>query len=182
MRIIGIDPGTYITGFGIVDYEGNRIQHVDNGGIRPDGNLNLAERLSRIYCDLAELLETHHPQIAVIENVFVAKNVRSSLLLGHARGVAMLAAAQAGLKITEYNPTEVKQAVVGQGRATKQQIQQMVRVILDLPEIAIEDASDALAAAICHCHGSGLKQRIEKAVAGRWSLVASSTKSPATSN
>lgn len=162
MRVLGIDPGSHITGYGIVEHEGGAIRHIDNGGIRPDAHLPLAKRLHSIYSGLAQLISKHRPDIAVVENVFVAKNARSSLLLGHARGVAILAASEAGVPVAEYQPSQIKQAVVGQGQATKHQIQQMVRAILSLPEIAIEDASDALAVAICHCQGEGLRKSIER--------------------
>lgn len=164
MRVIGIDPGTRVTGYGIVEQQGRAIRHIENGNIGPDHKLPLPRRLLCIHDELVRLIEIHRPDIAAIEDVFVAKNARSSLLLGHARGVAMLAASAAGMGIAEYSPAEVKQAVVGQGRAAKNQIQEMVRIILGLPEVAAEDASDALAVAICHCHASGLRERIERSL------------------
>lgn len=160
MRVLGIDPGSQVTGYGIVETDGRAITHIDNGGIRLDSNLSLPKKLKKIYDNLVSLISHHKPNVVVIENVFVAKNVHSSLMLGHARGAAMLAASKAGVEIAEYNPTAVKLAVVGQGRADKNQIQQMVRVILGLPEVAIEDASDALAVAICHCNTFKFKSRI----------------------
>ena len=167
MRVLGIDPGSRTTGYGVVERDGCTIRHVDNGGIRPAESLPLAGRLLGIYSELRALIEEHRPDVAVIENVFFAKNARSSLLLGHARGVAMLAASEAGIPVEEYQPSEIKQAVVGQGQATKHQVQQMVRMILNLPEAAMEDASDALAVAICHCQGMGLRQRIDESLKGR---------------
>lgn len=164
MRVLGIDPGSAVTGYGIVDTDGQAIRHVDNGAIRPDSNFALPKKLEHIYKELRALIEKYAPDVTAIENVFVAKNVRTSLMLGHARGAAMLAASQSGIEIAEYNPTAVKLAVVGQGRADKNQIQQMVRVILRLPEIAIEDASDALAAAICHCNTAKFKLAVERSV------------------
>ncbi|MFH0800587.1 MAG: crossover junction endodeoxyribonuclease RuvC [Pseudomonadota bacterium] len=164
MRVLGIDPGSTVTGYGIVELDGNSIRHLDNGGIRPAAGQSLAQRLGDIHSSLTSLIKTHRPNIAVVENVFFAKNARSSLILGHARGAAILAASSAGLAIAEYSPSEVKQAVTGNGRATKNQIQQMVRVILGLPEIAMEDASDALAVAICHCNSEGLRRRIEMSI------------------
>ena len=167
MRIIGIDPGSAVTGYGIVELEDGVIRHVDNGGISSRPNLPYPQRLHNIYTKLISLIEAYRPDAAVIENVFVAKNARSSLLLGQARGVAMMAATGAGLKMAEYTPAEVKKAVVGTGRATKHQVQCMVKAILGLEQVAAEDASDALAVAICHCHTAGLKQRIEESLANQ---------------
>lgn len=164
MRVLGIDPGSHITGYGIVEHEAGTLRHVDNGGIRLDAHLPLPRRLQGIYAELTAIIARYQPDIAVVENIFIAKNARSSLMLGHARGVAILAASEAGLSVAEYQPSEVKQAVVGQGQATKHQVQQMVRMILGLPEIAFEDASDALAVAICHCQGEGLRQRIKQSI------------------
>lgn len=164
MRVLGIDPGSHTTGYGIVDREGQSLRHVDNGGIRVDPALPLAKRLQGIYAELRRLIAAHRPEVMVVEDVFVAANARSSLALGQARGVALLAASSAGLPVAEYSPAEVKLAVVGQGRATKHQIQQMVRVILRLPEVAEEDAADALAVAICHCQSEGLQRRIEESI------------------
>lgn len=157
MRVFGIDPGTTCTGYGIVDFVNNSLAHVDNGGISPSAKLPLNKRLNEIYSSLASLIEKHRPDTVVIEGLFMAKNARSSLILGHARGVAILAASKAGLDIAEYSPAEVKKAIVGTGMATKHQIQQMVKMMLKLPEIAIEDASDALAIAICHCNSYRLR-------------------------
>ncbi|MBT3182333.1 MAG: crossover junction endodeoxyribonuclease RuvC [Deltaproteobacteria bacterium] len=162
MKILGIDPGSRITGYGIIENTGNSISHVDNGGIQPDHKLPFSQRLRKIFDELANLIDIHKPDIVAIENVFVAKNVRSSLLLGHARGTAMVAASLANLRVEEYSPSEVKQAIVGTGRATKCQIQHMVKAMLNLPEIAFEDASDALAVAICHCNTASFKNRLQK--------------------
>lgn len=160
MRILGIDPGSHVTGYGIVEKNAGAIRHIDNGTIAPANSLPLPNRLRHIYEGLARLIAQHEPDAIVIENVFVAKNARSSLLLGHARGVAMLAASSAEVPVEEYSPSQIKMAVTGSGRADKEQMQRMVRAILALPEIACEDASDALAVAICHCQTSGLAQRI----------------------
>lgn len=160
MIVLGIDPGSRATGYGIIESSERGLRHIDNGAIRPPSELPLAKRLQEIFSGLEILVAAHHPDVAVIEDVFVANNARSSLLLGQARGVALLAAAARGVAVAEYAPSQVKQAVTGRGHATKQQIQHMVRAILGLPEIAIEDASDALAVAICHCHSDGLRRRI----------------------
>lgn len=152
MRILGIDPGSRITGFGLIEKDGNRLIHVDNGAIFTRSDAPLSNRLKTIYDGLTEVIADHAPTMVAVERIFVAKNALSALKLGHARGVAMLAGVNAGLPVAEYTAVEVKQAVVGYGKAAKKQVQQMVRVLLNLPEIAQEDASDALAVAICHAH------------------------------
>ncbi len=164
MRILGIDPGTIITGYGIIEERNGQVHHVDNGGIQPRKKLPLPQRLQTIATELARIIERFQPEAVAVESLFVARNVRSSLLLGHARGVALLAAANAGLPVAEYSPTEVKQAVTGTGRASKAQIQHMVRAMLRLPEEAFEDASDALAVAMCHGQCAPLQKRIADSV------------------
>jgi crossover junction endodeoxyribonuclease RuvC len=166
MRVLGIDPGSNTTGYGILEESGGVIRHLDNGNISPGTKLPFHKRLHGIYDGLIELIEEHRPDAVAIENVFVAKNARSSLLLGHARGVAMLAASCAGLAIEEYTPSQVKLAITGSGRAGKEQIQNMVKAILRLPEIACEDASDALAVAICHLNSAGLRTALERSQGG----------------
>lgn len=162
MRVLGIDPGSNITGYGIVEGQGNSFRHIDNGVIAPAATLSFPRRLQGIYGGIAELIDRYRPDSVAIENIFVAKNARSSLVLGHARGVAMLAACQSNLEAAEYTPSQVKNAVTGSGRATKDQIQRMVRALLRLPEIAAEDASDALAVAICHINCAGLAEKIAR--------------------
>ncbi len=166
MRVIGIDPGSAVTGYGIVEIGGGAIRHLDNGGIIPRRTDSHPRRLHEIFRGLTALIERHRPQVAVIENLFVAKNARSSLILGQARGAAILAAAAADLEIAEYAPSAVKQAIVGNGQASKRQVQCMVQALLGLPEIAMEDASDALAVAICHCHTAACTERIARATRG----------------
>ncbi|MBN1282447.1 MAG: crossover junction endodeoxyribonuclease RuvC [Proteobacteria bacterium] len=163
MRVLGIDPGSNVTGYGIVEGRGISLTHIDNGIIAPKADLPLPQRLLCIHSELVSLIGRHSPDAVAIENVFVAKNVRSSLMLGHARGVAMLAACQAGLDAAEYTPSQVKGAVTGSGRADKGQVQRMVRALLGLPEVAAEDASDALAVAMCHLNSAGLAERIARA-------------------
>ena len=159
---MGIDPGSNVTGYGIVDSRDGAVRHIDNGAISPQGRLPFPQRLLAIHRELTGLIELHRPDAIVIESVFCAKNARSALILGHARGVAMLAAQAAAVPIAEYAPAQIKLALTGSGRADKGQMQRMVRAILSLPEIACEDASDALAAAICHCHTAGLTKSIEQ--------------------
>ncbi|MFA4875579.1 MAG: crossover junction endodeoxyribonuclease RuvC [bacterium] len=162
MKVIGIDPGSNVTGYGILERDERQIRHVDSGIIAPRAGMLLPERLSLIYREISSLIERHEPEILAIEDLFVAKNARSSLILGHARGVAILAACLAGLPVSEYAPSQVKQAVVGTGRADKYQVQLMVKAILRLPEVACEDASDALAVAICHLNSSVLAGMIDR--------------------
>jgi len=160
MRILGIDPGTRITGYGIIDVEGNRLRHVENGIVATRSNQPLADRLKIIYDGLQQVIATHDPAEMSIEQVFLAKNPRAALTLGHSRGTAMLAGVNANLPVCEYSALQVKSAVVGYGHAGKQQVQQMVKALLNLPEIAQEDAADALAVAICHANSRTLNQAV----------------------
>jgi crossover junction endodeoxyribonuclease RuvC len=150
MRILGIDPGSQVTGYGVVEKRGTSLIHVDNGGIFTRNGDSFPGKLRTLFAGISELVENYHPDEVAIENIFVSKNVRSSFQLGHARGVIMVAAANRNLPIYEYTPLTVKQALVGYGRASKDQIQQMVKHLLRLPETTYHDASDALAVAICH--------------------------------
>jgi len=164
MRILGIDPGTRITGYGLVEKLGNRLLHIDNGVIRPRADDDLATRLKEIYDGLGRIIREYAPEAVAVEEIFVARNVRSALKLGHARGTALLAGVAHDLPVFEYTALQVKKAVVGYGRADKTQVQSMVKALLGLPEIAQEDASDALAAAICHAHSAGMNTRMAKAL------------------
>lgn len=164
MLILGIDPGTRITGYGIIKKTGNRLLHVDNGGIFTRADMNLADRLKLIYDGLCQVIKEYAPAVVAVEQIFLAKNPLSALKLGHARGVALLAGVNHGLPVYEYSALQVKSAVVGYGKAEKIQVQQMVKALLKLPEIAQEDASDALAVAICHAHTNVLhSERLIKA-------------------
>jgi crossover junction endodeoxyribonuclease RuvC len=156
MRILGIDPGSRITGYGIIVKEGNRLIHVDNGAIFTDADKDFSLRLQRIYRGLTEVIERYRPDAVALENIFFAKNVQSALKLGQARGAAIVAGVNAGLPVFEYSALQVKQAVVGHGKSAKVQVQQMLKVLLNLPEVAQEDASDALAVAVCHAHSHQL--------------------------
>ena len=158
MRILGIDPGTKITGYGIIDVEGNRLRHVDNGIVKTRSSDPLPLRLKVIYDGLTEILNTYSPQTVAVEQVFMAKNPKAALTLGHARGTAVLAAVNLDLEVHEYSALQVKSAVVGYGHAAKQQVQHMVKALLNLPEIAQEDAADALAVAICHANSRTMRQ------------------------
>lgn len=163
MRILGIDPGTRITGYGLIDQSGNLLTHVDNGAIYTRSNDAIPLRLSQIYTGLQQAIETYKPDTVAIEKVFVAKNAASALKLGQARGTAIVAGVNAGLPVFEYSALQVKSAVVGYGKAGKGQVQQMVKALLKLPEIAQEDASDALAIAICHANSHVHLKRINAA-------------------
>ena len=153
MRIFGIDPGSVRTGYGCVDSSGSRHVLVSSGVLSAPAGSSLPDRLHAIHAGLTRLLHTLAPQCVVVENLFHARNARSALVLGHARGVAVLAAVEAGLPLVEYTPAEIKLAVVGYGRADKTQVQQMVKLLLGLAVAPTpHDASDALAVAICHAH------------------------------
>ena len=153
MRVLGIDPGTAVTGWGLIEETGNRMRALGFGAIVIPRKLTFAEKLTKTYADLCEVLERTHPDVAAIENVFFGHSARTALVMGHARGVAMLAILHAGVKLHEYEPALVKKSVVGSGRAHKVQVQEMVRTILGLREKPEPvDAADALAVAICHCH------------------------------
>ncbi len=156
MRVFGIDPGSERTGYGCVDTDGRRHRLVVCGALKVPAGASFPERLRHIHEGLTALIAEHRPEMVAIENLFHSVNVRSALKLGHARGVAMLAAVQAGIAIVEYTPAEIKRAVVGYGRAEKKQVQEMVRLLLalDAPP-APHDAADALAVAICHVHNAG---------------------------
>ncbi|HEY7285415.1 MAG TPA: crossover junction endodeoxyribonuclease RuvC [Vicinamibacterales bacterium] len=153
MKIFGIDPGSDRTGYGCVETDGSRHRIITCGAIRASSAATFSDKLLTIHTELAALLRNHRPDAVAIENLFHSANVRSALKLGHARGVAMLAAAEAGVPIAEYTPAEIKRAVVGYGRAEKSQVQQMVKLILGLTTVPTpHDAADALAVAICHAH------------------------------
>ncbi len=156
MKVFGIDPGSERTGYGCVDSDGSRHRLVTCGAIVSPPRLGFPAQLLRIHGHLAALLAEHRPDVVALESVFHAVNVRSALKLGHARGVALLAAVEGGFAVAEYTPAEIKRAVVGYGRAEKQQVGEMVRVMLGLTEVPTpHDAADALAVAICHVHNQG---------------------------
>ena len=167
MRVLGIDPGSRITGYGIVDQLGNRLVHVDNGAIFTDSATDFAGRLKQIFEGLSGVIAQYRPDQVAVENIFFSTNVQSALKLGQARGAAIVAAVHAGLPVAEYTALQVKQAVVGQGRAEKGQVQKMLKALLGLPEIAQADASDALAVAVCHIHSHALLQQAGPAVPKR---------------
>ena len=150
MRILGLDPSLSSTGWGIVEVENNRLRYVADGFIKTDPNLPIYDRLAVIHRALNEVIETYHPQEAAIEQVFLNENPTSTIKLGMARGVVILAPALFGIPVCEYEPTKVKKAVVGVGRAEKSQVETMVKILLPGCKPKNNDSSDALAMAICH--------------------------------
>lgn len=165
MLVIGIDPGTAITGYGLVrESQDGTLISVDYGVVVTPSKIPMPQRLSQIYDGLKEVLHTHSPQSAAVEKLFFQKNVRTAMSVGQARGVALLALERAQIPIAEYAPTEIKQAVSGYGAADKRQIQEMVRTLLNLDEIPKpDDAADALAVAICHLHSARAQALYEAA-------------------
>jgi len=163
MIILGIDPGTAMTGYGIIRSDGQALQSVTFGVITTASEWELARRLQHLYAELTALMARYQPTDAVIEKLFFNKNVRTALSVGQARGVALLAAAHAGVTIHEYTPLQIKQAVVGYGRADKQQIQQMVKLLLRLDVLPQpDDAADALAIAICHAQCARFEEVVQR--------------------
>ncbi|MFQ6610062.1 MAG: crossover junction endodeoxyribonuclease RuvC [Fidelibacterota bacterium] len=151
MNVLGIDPGLTQTGYGIINVSGRDTKLVDYGIIKPKTDHPLPKRLITIFDDVGEIISQFNPSVMVIEDIFYGKNIRSTLMLGHARGAALLAAAQKNIPIYEFSPRKVKQALTGNGNAHKQQVQFMVKSVLHLDEIPQpEDASDALAICLCH--------------------------------
>jgi crossover junction endodeoxyribonuclease RuvC len=156
MRILGIDPGSRVTGYGIVEKREGKLAHVAHGTLRLRAADSMALRLATLQSGLVEVIQRFEPDRACVERVFVSASPRSALVLGQARGVALAVLGQAGLPVAEYAPGEIKQAVVGTGAARKAQVQAMVRRLLALRRTPAEDAADALAAAICHAHAGRL--------------------------
>ena len=162
MVVLGVDPGTATTGYGLVKGEGERLSVVDYGCIYTEPNLPTPERLEKIYLDVVELIRRHRPWDLAVEEVFFNRNAKTAIAVGQARGVVMLAAAACGVSVAEYTPLEVKQAITGYGKATKPQMQRMVRLILGLDEDpSPDDAADALAIAICHIHFMKVDARLK---------------------
>jgi crossover junction endodeoxyribonuclease RuvC len=152
-RILGIDPGLRVTGFGVIEKSGNKLAYLASGCIKTDAKASLPTRLGTIHAGVCELVAHYHPDQAVIEIVFVNVNPQSTLLLGQARGAAITGLVSNGVEVAEYTALQVKQAVVGNGKAAKVQVQHMVRRLLSLPGDPSPDAADALACAIAHAHG-----------------------------
>jgi crossover junction endodeoxyribonuclease RuvC len=153
VRILGIDPGLRITGFGVIDKLGQKLAYVTSGCVKTKDSDDLPARIKTLLEGIGEVIALHQPQQAAVEKVFVNVNPQSTLLLGQARGAAISALVGADLPVSEYTALQVKQAVVGHGKAAKEQVQQMVMRLLQLPGTPSPDAADALACAICHAHG-----------------------------
>ena len=168
IRILGIDPGLGITGYGVVEKRGATLSYVASGRIVSDERQELAPRLATIFEGLTQVIESHGPHAVVVERVFVNVNPRSTLLLGQARGAAICAAVMAKLPVSEYTALQVKQSVVGQGHARKEQVQEMVKRLLHLAGLPGTDAADALAVAITHGHVRATAQRLGVATAVAW--------------
>ncbi len=163
MRIMGIDPGYAILGYGVVDMVGNHFTACGYGAVTTHKDMDMPDRLKHIYCRLMEIIDEFQPEVVAIEELFFNKNTKTALMVGQARGVAILACANSGLDIYEYTPLQIKQGLIGYGRAEKSQVQIMVKTILKLSEIPKQDdTADALAAAICHGHSSGYLMRMRK--------------------
>jgi crossover junction endodeoxyribonuclease RuvC len=152
LRILGIDPGSHVTGYGIIEKKGNYLRHVIHGEIKSKKDSLLSAMLISIYQQLSAVIEQNAPQAIALENIFYGKNVRSLIKQAQVRGVVIFAGADKGMPVFEYSPLEVKKAVVGYGRAEKRQVQIMVKAILKLPVLPPADAADALATAICHAN------------------------------
>lgn len=162
MRIIGIDPGYAIMGWGVVDIEGNRFRVVAYDSILTDKDRPMPERLMKLYSELSYIIEKYRPDEASIEELYFNDNAKTAIMVGEARGIALLACETGGLRISEYTPLQIKQALVGYGRAEKKQVQQMVKTILNLEKVPKpDDTADALAAAICHGHSAGCSAKRE---------------------
>lgn len=164
MIILGVDPGTRTTGFGVIEVLGSRFRYLEAGGISLAATDDMSERLLKLSFELGKIIHQYKPEAMAVEKIFHAVNVQSALKLGYARGVILLEAAKKGLSIGEYTPTSIKQAVTGYGRAEKTQVQEMVRILLGLEQVPKpHDAADALAVAICHAHSGADLTRINTA-------------------
>ena len=150
MLVLGVDPGSIVTGYGLVDKQDTKLTYVGGGRISFPHPWPFHQRVHRIFSSLIEIIETYHPEEMSIEDIFFAKNVKSALKIGHVRGAALVAAVQCGLNVFEYTPLQIKQSVVGYGRATKEQVRAMVKAILNLETHLPLDTTDALAVSICH--------------------------------
>lgn len=163
MLVLGLDPGLATTGYGLVAGDGRDLSAVSHGVIRTPANTPIGERLAEIHHEMSRLLDEYHPDVAAVEELFFCKNVRTAMMVGEARGVLLLALAEAGLEIAEYTPLQIKEGITGYGGAEKEQVQEMVRVLLRLEEVPRpDDAADALAVAICHQHAARMSGLIRK--------------------
>ncbi|QUH26743.1 crossover junction endodeoxyribonuclease RuvC [Serpentinicella alkaliphila] len=158
MIILGIDPGIAITGYGLIKYSGNRFEVINYGAVTTDSKMPMPLRLKKIYDELDSIIDVYNPEAVVVEELFFNTNAKTAIVVGQARGVAVLVAANNNKEIFEYTPLQVKQGVVGYGRADKNQVQQMIKTILNLNKVPKpDDVADALAIAICHAHSGKFK-------------------------
>ncbi|MBE6034061.1 crossover junction endodeoxyribonuclease RuvC [Aminipila sp.] len=163
MRILGIDPGYAILGYGIVEMKGNHFQVCGYGAVTTEASMDMTDRLKCLYSSLTEIIAEYEPEVASIEELFFNTNTKTAIMVGQARGVAILACANSGMEIAEYTPLQIKQALVGNGRAEKKQVQYMVKTILNLKDVPKpDDTADALAAAICHGHSAHANERLSR--------------------
>ena len=161
MLVLGLDPGLATTGYGLVDGDGQRLEMVACGAIITAPGQPIAQRLVDLFRQLNVILDSYHPDVAAVEELFFCTNARTAIMVGEGRGVALLALAEAGLQVAEYTPLQIKQATTGYGKAGKSQVQEMVRLLLSLSEVPRpDDAADALAVGICHLHSSRLNDLI----------------------
>ncbi len=165
MRVIGLDPGLRVTGWGVIEVTDNRLRHLGDGIVRVDADMPLAERLAALYDGVAAVIARFAPDEAAVEETFVNRNAASTLKLGHARGIVMLAPAKAGLPVAEYAATLVKKSIVGGGHAAKDQVGAMIRALLPGCVLEMPDAADALAVAVCHAHHARSRSFVTAAVA-----------------
>lgn len=166
MRLLGLDPGLRVTGWGVIDAEGNRLRWIADGVVRSDETLSLGERLAQLHRGVQAVIAEWTPDEAAVEQTFVNMNPASTLKLGQARGAVLVAAALSGMIVAEYAPTAVKQALVGTGRAAKEQVEEMVRRLLPNCQAKTADAADALAVAVCHAHNRGSAAKVAQALMG----------------
>lgn len=166
MRVLGVDPGTALCGYGVVDMEGNRLHVVAYGCVSTHKDTLPAERLVQVYDGIAQVIEQYRPEVLAVEELFMGRNITTAISVGQARGVVLLAGAQRGLEMAEYTPGQVKQAVVGYGKAEKAQVQQMVKVLLGLAEVPRpDDVADALAVACCCLQSIEVERRLRRLTA-----------------
>ena len=164
MLVLGVDPGSRITGYGLLEEKNREISFIEAGLVKPPEKMPFSQKIHRIFQGLVEILDRCAPDAVAVEDLFYAKNARSSLKLGHARGAALIAAGQHDIPVFEYTPLEIKKSVVGYGRADKEQVRSMVSMMLQLKKQVPLDASDALAAAICHINSSRLRTLTQKSL------------------
>ena len=164
MKILGIDPGYAILGWGVIEKTGNHFRAIDYGAVTTPKEMPMDQRLERLYDDLRQIIEEYRPDVASIEQLYFNNNAKTAINVGQARGVAVLACVKCRIEVAEYTPLQIKQALVGYGRAEKKQVQFMVKTMLNLPEIPKpDDTADALAAAICHGHSADTRGRLQRA-------------------